>query len=171
LIAGSATDRRPVVIRQLGSTGSYQAGTVSLITRSATTRRAGGAPPAWICWAQPGRHSVPDRWERDDSLAGGRNLHPAIGVSGWACPTLFWNAVDRGPSQSPGPAGPAERSGRAGWFAGRVPGGARRRFKLPSRPWQVQGTDSTGTDEPERPVAGLTRIASPGPRSRYLENE
>ncbi len=48
---------------------SLPAGTVCLFAGIATTRWAGGEPPAWTCWARPGRHSVPDRWESCDSLA------------------------------------------------------------------------------------------------------
>jgi hypothetical protein len=90
LIAGSATACRLVVIRWHGSTGRYQAGT--MFAGNATTRRAGGDLKSWICWARPGRHRVPDRWERGDSLAGGGLLHPAISVSGRrhapACPRM-----------------------------------------------------------------------------------
>ncbi len=87
LIAGSATTRRAGVNRLPGSAGRDQAGTATacLIAGRTTTRRAGGEPPAWICWARvarPGSHSVLDRWERGDSLAGGRPLHPAISVNG-----------------------------------------------------------------------------------------
>ncbi len=77
-------------------------------------------------------------------------------ASGWACPTLFWNAVVHGPRQSPGPAGPAEQPGLAGQSADRVPCWARRRRRwVPSRFRQVRGTDSTGTCEPDLPVAAL----------------
>ncbi len=137
-----------------------------MISGSATTRRTRGAPPAWIRWVHPGRHRVPVRWERCVSLAGGAPcsgpapVHPAISVSGRrgapACPRLFWDAVVHGPSQWSGPVGPAERPGLAGQLAGRVPRGAWR--WMPSRFRQGRGTDSKGTGEPVRPVAGLGSI-------------
>jgi hypothetical protein len=62
------------MIYRPGSSGRYPAGTVCSIAGSATTRRAGGEPPARICLARPDMHSVLDRWER---LAGRRpNLTP-----------------------------------------------------------------------------------------------
>jgi hypothetical protein len=171
------------VIRQAGSAGRYQAGTVCLIAGTrrlagpgavrrglpagicwslpgghsvldrwdATSYRAGGGLPAGICWALPGGHSVLDRWESTDSLtAPGGDLLGAT-RQGAVCSTgTLWS---QGRSQPSGPAGPAERRGPAGQSAGRVPGGARRR--APRRLRQARSTDSKGTGEPDRPVAGL----------------
>ncbi len=79
--------------------------------------------------------------------------------------TLSWNVVALGPNQSPGPAGPAERRGPAGQSAGRVPGGAW--CQAPKCFRQVLGTDSTGTCEQGRPVAGLGSLL--GASSRAVE--
>jgi hypothetical protein len=146
LIAGSATTLLLVVIRQHGSAGRYQAETVYLIARSATTRRLVviclhgstgryGDDATTVCLIA-GSSTTRRLVVIPQPGSAGRNqadtVCPIAGSTatlcqeagtctlsaarGWVCPTLFWNAVDHGPSQSSGPAEQAERPGLADQF-------------------------------------------------------
>jgi hypothetical protein len=92
---------------------------------------------------------------------------PPAGIC-WVPPggrsVLDRNDVSPGQSQSSVPAGPAERSGPAGQSAGRVPGGARRRALRRLR--QMLGTDSKGTGEQGRPVAGIGSLLGVSSQAR-----
>jgi hypothetical protein len=107
-IARSTIARRQGVNRRPGSIGSHRAGTVCSTAGSATTCRAGGEPPARICWAWPGGHShchsVPVRWEPGDSES------------------LAWGHQCQWPAPSAGPleVGRAPPCAVAPWFTGRV---------------------------------------------------
>ncbi len=161
-IAWSSTIRLSAVIRRAGSAGRLLDGHSVLGCWDATICRAGGGPPAGICWAQLGGHSVLVRWERVDSQAryqppllvvcfSGRRRTPARPRLG--APNSVLECCGPRAESVARPAGPAERRGKAGQSAGWVPGGAW--CQAPSRSRQVRGTDSKGTSEPGRPVAGL----------------
>jgi hypothetical protein len=169
-IAGSSIVRRLAVTRRLGSACRYQTGTVCSIAGSATTRRAGGAggrrpgsagrdQAGTVCLfagsaATRGPNTVP--CIPSSVSAAGAARRPA---RDWARTTLSWNVVAQGNVMAESVAR-ASRAGGAARASGPVcgparpgPGGAR--CRVSSRFRQVRGTDSKGTGEPERPVAGL----------------
>ncbi len=159
LFVGNPNIRRPAVTRRHGSAGRYRAGTVCSIAWSSTVSRQAvvADQTGTVCSAAgtrrlagpgavprpgsagPGGHSVlvagsASTRRQNTSLC----LSSSASATGtarrlardWARPTLSSNVVALGSSQSPGPAGPARRSGEgqrasllagpADWPAGRI---------------------------------------------------
>jgi hypothetical protein len=146
-IAGSSIVRRLVVTRRNGSAGRLPdgqcarlLGTRRLVGPGANSR-PGSAGQAQ-CASSLGARRLAGRTQ----ACGGLCLPSSVSAAGaahrpardWTRPTLSWNIVANGPSQSPWLAGPAEQPGPAGQSAGQIHGGAR--CRAPSRFRQLRGT-------------------------------
>ena len=166
MIAGTRRVAGQGAVPRQAPAGHYQAGTGCLFAGRASTRRAGGGPPAGLCRALSGGHCVPDRWRSADSAGAASPAATLWSQDRVSCQGRTGRQSEEGQRASQRAASPGsgiERpvtSGRHGVLTCRGPVNR-------VAQWQVPGRLGTST-APARPPTrhNGTRISRPRPGRR-----